>query len=59
MHMAAAIGNYGMLTSSQRKLNICKLDGSELYKGLKIGFFDCERASMRAVSLAEESCGFL
>ena len=33
-HMAAAIGNYGMPTASQRKLNIRMFDGTELYKEL-------------------------
>ena len=56
--MAAATGNYGMPTAIQRKLNIRKFDGTELYKGLGSGFFDWGRTFMRAVSLAEASCGF-
>ena len=34
-HMAAAIGNYGMPTAIQRKRNIRKFEGTELYKGLE------------------------
>ena len=34
-------------------------DGTELYKGLGSGFFDWGRTFMRAVSLAEASCGFI
>ena len=48
-----------MPTTSQRKLNIRKFDGTELYKGLGSGFVDWERTFMRAVSLAEASCDFL
>ena len=58
-HMAAAINNYGMPTASQRKLNIRKFDGTELYKGLGSGFFYWGRSFMRAASLAEASCGFM
>ena len=50
--MPAAIGKYGMPTASQRKLNIRKFDGSDLYKGLGSGFFDWGCTFMRAVSLA-------
>ena len=57
-HTAAAIGNYGMPSASQRKLNIRKFDGTELYKGLGSGFFDWGHTFMRAVSLAEASCYF-
>uniref|UniRef100_A0AAV1V901 Uncharacterized protein n=1 Tax=Peronospora matthiolae TaxID=2874970 RepID=A0AAV1V901_9STRA len=56
--MPPAIGHYGMPSASQRKLNIRKFDGTELYKGLGSGFFDWGRTFMRAVSLAEASCGF-
>uniref|UniRef100_A0AAV1T9S2 Uncharacterized protein n=1 Tax=Peronospora matthiolae TaxID=2874970 RepID=A0AAV1T9S2_9STRA len=42
----------------QRKLNIRKFDGKKLYRGLGSGFFDWERTFLRAVSLAEASCGF-
>uniref|UniRef100_A0AAV1UMW7 Uncharacterized protein n=1 Tax=Peronospora matthiolae TaxID=2874970 RepID=A0AAV1UMW7_9STRA len=56
--MPPAIGHYGMPSASQRKLNIRNFDGTELYKGLGSGFFDWGRTFMRAVSLAEASCGF-
>ena len=52
------LNGYGMPSASQRKLNIRKFDGSELYKGLGSVFFDWGRTFLRAVSLAEESCGF-
>ena len=39
-HTAAAIGNYGMPITSQKKLNIHKVDRMELYKGLGSVFFD-------------------
>uniref|UniRef100_A0AAV1V1J0 CCHC-type domain-containing protein n=1 Tax=Peronospora matthiolae TaxID=2874970 RepID=A0AAV1V1J0_9STRA len=52
------LNGYGMPSSSQRKLNIRKFDGTELYHGLGSGFFDWARTFMRAVSLGEASCGF-
>ena len=54
-HMVEAIGSYGMSTASQRKLNICKFNGTELYKGLGSKFLYWRRTFMRAVSLAEAS----
>uniref|UniRef100_A0AAV1V2L8 Uncharacterized protein n=1 Tax=Peronospora matthiolae TaxID=2874970 RepID=A0AAV1V2L8_9STRA len=47
-----------MPSASQRKLNIRKFDVTELYRGLGSGFFDWGRTFLRAVSLAEASCGF-
>ena len=44
-----------MPTASQRKLNIRKFDGTELYKALGSKLFDWECIFMRAVSLAEAS----
>ena len=46
------------LNASQRKLSIRKFDGTELYKGLGSGFLDWGRTYLRAVNLAESSCGF-
>ena len=57
-HMVEAIGNYEVPTASQRKLNIRKFDGTELYKGLGSGFYYWGRTFMRAMSFAEDSCGF-
>lgn len=47
-----------MPTARQLKLNICKFDGTKLYKGLGRWFFDWVSTFMRAVSLTEASCGF-
>ena len=58
-HMAKAIGNCGMPTASQQKLNIRKFYGSELYKGLGSGFFDWGRTFVRVMSLAQASCDYL
>uniref|UniRef100_A0AAV1T110 CCHC-type domain-containing protein n=1 Tax=Peronospora matthiolae TaxID=2874970 RepID=A0AAV1T110_9STRA len=52
------LNGYGMPSASQRKLNIRKFNGTELYRGLGSGFFDWGRTFLRAVSLAEASCGF-
>ena len=49
---------YGMPSASQRKLNLRKFDGTELYRGLGSGFFYGGRTFMRVVSLGEASCGF-
>ena len=58
-HKAVGIGNYGMSTASQQKLNIRKFYGSELYKGLGSGFFDWGRTFVRVMSLAQASCDYL
>ena len=57
--MAAEIGSYRMLTASQRKLNIRKFDGLELYMGLANGIFDWGRTFVRVMSLAQASCDYL
>lgn len=49
---------YATPNASQRKLSIRKFDGTELYKGLGSGFLDWGRTFLRAVNLAESSCGF-
>ena len=56
--MTEVIGNYAIPTASQRKLNIRKFDGTELYKGLGSGFYDWGRTFMRAVTHDETSCDF-
>uniref|UniRef100_A0AAV1UBX1 CCHC-type domain-containing protein n=1 Tax=Peronospora matthiolae TaxID=2874970 RepID=A0AAV1UBX1_9STRA len=57
-YVRPGLNGYGMPSASQRKLNIRKFDGTELYRGLGSGFFDWGRTFLRAVSLAEASCGF-
>uniref|UniRef100_A0AAV1VI54 Integrase catalytic domain-containing protein n=2 Tax=Peronospora matthiolae TaxID=2874970 RepID=A0AAV1VI54_9STRA len=57
-YVRPGLNGYGMPSASQRKLNIRKFDGTELYRGLGSGFFDRGRTFLRAVSLAEASCGF-
>uniref|UniRef100_A0AAV1TR58 RxLR effector candidate protein n=1 Tax=Peronospora matthiolae TaxID=2874970 RepID=A0AAV1TR58_9STRA len=57
-YMRPGLNGYGMPSASQQKLNIRKFDGTELYRGLGSGFFDWGRTFLRAVSLAEASCGF-
>uniref|UniRef100_A0AAV1TBI4 Uncharacterized protein n=1 Tax=Peronospora matthiolae TaxID=2874970 RepID=A0AAV1TBI4_9STRA len=57
-YVRPGLNGYGMPSSSQRKLNIRKFDGTELYRGLGSGFFDWGRTFLCAVSLAEASCGF-
>nr|BAP68808.1 RxLR effector candidate protein [Hyaloperonospora arabidopsidis Emoy2] len=46
-------------TTSQRTLSIRNFDGTELYRGLGSSFSDWERTFLRAIKLAESSCGFL
>ena len=57
-YAAAGRDHYGMPSASQRKLPVRKFDGTELYKGLGSGFYDWGRTFLRAVNLAEASCGF-
>ena len=57
--MVEAIGNYGIPTASQLKLNIRRFDGTKPYEGLGSGFIDGGGTFMRAVSSAEISGVFL
>ena len=50
--------SYATPNASQHKLSIRKFDRTELYKGLGSGFLDWGRTFLRAVNLAESSCGF-
>uniref|UniRef100_A0AAV1UYV5 Uncharacterized protein n=1 Tax=Peronospora matthiolae TaxID=2874970 RepID=A0AAV1UYV5_9STRA len=52
------LNGYGMPSASQQKLNIRKFDDTELYRGLRSEFFDWKSTFLRAVTLAEASCGF-
>ena len=54
----ATTSSYATPNASQRKLPIRQFDGTELYKGLGSGFLDWGRTFLRAVNLAESSCGF-
>ena len=56
--MLPDLNGYGISSKSQRKLNICKFDGTEMYRGLGSEIFDWRRTFLRAVSLEKASCGF-
>ena len=49
----------GIPDARQRKLTVRKSDGTELYRGIDLGFFDWGRTFLRQVNMAQAIHGLL
>ena len=49
----------GIPDARQRKLTVRKSDGTELYRGIDLGFFDWGRTFLRQVNMAQAARGLL